>query len=472
MSAQINSLSTEHTRQYSSVNNSTQESTSELSVFTRIDYNLRFTKQAVLISSDNTDTYSQLASQYLSHLSDASITNGGDHINVAYLSASTKLNDLQVRCRLVEQLFVNSLFDPEKSLAVSILQFAKGQSEAISIVIDHAQVLSLQIKYELCQLVNQAKKQHITINVVIFGLVSAAQQVSVNKNLFKNKIAVIDAQTGQIINLNDKRIQPQKLKKSLSTMHQIIIISILFAIAAVSTWIYQSTWLKELNYSKLSKTTTTFVSTNTDSINMTEAGAVLGNSVNNAKEAVISEKIEEASGSEINQILISASVTKKESLVQANTLDILSALTATVESNSNDELATSRQNQEKITAGVTKDLQESSTDSKSIVSPAKVNTHYFENQVVVHEQGYVIQIAVFSNKELWQGFLNKSTTVEMFSYQREQNGTPYYVVTSEVFSTKLEAKNALIALPKYITDRKPWLKDISSVMTEINTFKH
>ena len=160
---------------------------SGISVTTRIEYNLRFTKQAVLVVSNNTEQYSQLASQYLVSLSNSALESNTNQINVAFVSASAKLNDIQIRCRLVEQLFVNTLFDPEQSLAVSVLKFAKQHGEAITIVVDHAHALSLQIKYELSHLVNQSKKHKLKVNVVIFGLTAAANQLSVNKSLFKNK---------------------------------------------------------------------------------------------------------------------------------------------------------------------------------------------------------------------------------------------------------------------------------------------
>ena len=111
-----------------------------------------------------------------------------------------------MRCRLIEQLFVNTLFDPEQSLAVSVLRFAKQQGESISIVIDHAHALSLQVKYELCQLVTLAKKNKLTINVVLFGLMEAGQQLAINKSLFKSKVAIIDAGNGQILSMDDNKM--------------------------------------------------------------------------------------------------------------------------------------------------------------------------------------------------------------------------------------------------------------------------
>eukprot|EP00487_Bulimina_marginata_P005083 TRINITY_DN22483_c0_g1_i1.p1 TRINITY_DN22483_c0_g1~~TRINITY_DN22483_c0_g1_i1.p1 ORF type:complete len:129 (-),score=51.78 TRINITY_DN22483_c0_g1_i1:2-388(-) len=86
-----------------------------ISVIARVDYNLRFTKQAVLVVGDDASEYSQLASQYLSKPLPTHQVNSkanAQHYNVAFVAASSKINDIQMRCRLVEQLFANTLFDP------------------------------------------------------------------------------------------------------------------------------------------------------------------------------------------------------------------------------------------------------------------------------------------------------------------------------------------------------------------------
>jgi DamX protein len=148
----------------STLNKMDANKNTDISVIARINYNLRFTKQAVFVVGQNTLQYSKLASEFLVNLSNntnnvTTHKNSENQPNVAFISASNKLDDIQIRCRLIEQLFVNTLFDPEQSLAVSILNLAEQQKQPISIVIDHAHALSLQLKYELCQLVSMAKKE-------------------------------------------------------------------------------------------------------------------------------------------------------------------------------------------------------------------------------------------------------------------------------------------------------------------------
>jgi len=93
----------------------------DINVTSRIDYSLRFTKQVVLVVGENTEDYSQVARQYLIALS----SQEGLQTNAAFISASSKLNNIQIRCRLIEQLFTNTLFDPEQSLAQSVLRLAQ-----------------------------------------------------------------------------------------------------------------------------------------------------------------------------------------------------------------------------------------------------------------------------------------------------------------------------------------------------------
>ena len=464
MSALINT-SIHQTRQNSSIDeSSTVSDVSDLSVITRIDYNLRFTKQAVLVISEGIEQYSQLASQYLVSLSNTSPVNGSKQANVAYFSSSSKLNDLQIRCRLVEQLFVNSLFDPEQSLAVSVIQFAKQQGDDISIVIEHAHTLSLQIKYELCQLVNQAKKHDITVNVVLFGLIEAAQQLSVNKTLFKNKMALIDAASGQIINLSDTKIQPKRLNTKLSNTKKFSLIVLSLIIGIVCFWAYQ------LISDEIDKNTSLVPQTETLTvlpINSQHISSTAVDDIEKMKTGVSQStplaRIE-ASGQEISAAIL-APINKVTKVIAADSSDIFNALTVLTPINPVAkpvaELATSELGVKKVSdiAAVRK------------ISVEKIDSNYYHNQAVVHEQGYVIQIAGFYDQRLWARFLTANESQSLFSYQRALNEDKFFVVTSQVFATKEQAQQALKLLPKNLMERKPWLKDISSVINEINTLK-
>ncbi|MBU2870618.1 SPOR domain-containing protein [Colwellia sp. E2M01] len=437
---------------------------SDINVITRIDYNLRFAKQAVLVVASETNQYSQIASQYLVSLSS---TANNSQINVAFVSASAKLNDIQIRCRLVEQLFVNTLFDPEQSLAVSVLKFAKQHGEAITIVIEHAHALSLQIKYELCQLVDQAKKHNLSVNVVIFGLTEAAYQVSINKSLFKNKIAVIDAESGQVLSLDDNKIKPQKNKVSLTLLQKSTLAAVMLILLMLLLWGYQ------LIASAIDENNTV----SQPSI-VTVGDTMLGSSDTNNRTMLKKEKITsenntsdveakvQASSSEISLAILAATDATEEEFVQAEAADVINALTSFEHNDVQSEKATKQAFTENTAL-----INKSQPVKKTINKVNRIDSHYYENQVVVHDKGYVIQIAGFADKQLWQRFIKENRVNNLYSYERLLNGKSFIVVTSKVFPNKAEAKEALSLLPKKLNERKPWLKDISAVITEINTFK-
>ena len=172
------------------------KSVTTISANARVDYILRFSKHAVLVVDQDANVYSQVASQFLGSLNT-------DH-NAAFIAISPKLNDIQIRCRIVEQLFSDTLFDPEQSLAVSLINLAKQEKHAIDIVIEHAQFLTVQILHELCQLTDIAKKANYAISVLMLGTLQTGLVLANNKSLFHKKISVLSGETGQLLPLNAK----------------------------------------------------------------------------------------------------------------------------------------------------------------------------------------------------------------------------------------------------------------------------
>ena len=73
-------------------------STTAISVIARIDYIQRFSKQMTVVVDKNAAVYSKVARQYLANISQES---SSQEMNVAFVSASSKINDIQMRCRLI-----------------------------------------------------------------------------------------------------------------------------------------------------------------------------------------------------------------------------------------------------------------------------------------------------------------------------------------------------------------------------------
>ncbi|PKG83149.1 hypothetical protein CXF85_11470 [Colwellia sp. 75C3] len=471
MSAAANTSSAYHTPQGLTESDSTLvDGNIGISVTSRIDYNLRFTQQAVLVVGNNAEQYSQLASQFLVNLSTVKPSAGelahqDNHINVAFVSASSKLNDIQIRCRLIEQLFVNTLFDPEQSLAVSVLRFAKQHGEAISIVIDHAHALSLQVKYELCQLVNLAKKSKLTINVVLFGLTEAAQQLAINKSLFKNKMAIIDAATGQVISLDDNKIMLKKDVSPLSLGQKVSLVSAMLLVAVALFWIYLLI-AEDVNQQTFSSTDQTVLEKHseqtllptklTDSSGNKPARQMQKKHKTEVMESSLaltaSEVINLATSEEINQALMANILVAPIEILPAEAGDVLQALViADNKSDANVARATTK---------------EAANQTQTV----EITNSYYQTKAEEYENGYVVQIAGFSDENLLKRFLALYPEKNFHSYQRQLNGKSFTVITSKVFKNKTEAKATIQSLPIQLIERKPWVKSISSVINEINTF--
>ena len=430
----------------------------DISVTARIDYNLRFTKQAVLVVGDNSSQYSQLASQYLVNLSTPTSNNAKQQFNVAFVAASSKINDIQMRCRLVEQLFSNTLFDPEQSLAVSVLNFAKQQGEAISIVIDHAHALSLQVKYELCQLVSQAKKSKLTINVVLFGLSESVQQLSANRSLFKNKIAIIQADNGQVLSMDDKKFTQHNTISTFSLGHKIAFaVSILLILVACS-------WLYVLITNDVSQ-----FSNKVPHQMVLDDNANPGELFKDSNTQLLSgdptsRKLQKKEKQTLQPLVNNASTVAPTK--QATSEEITSALFNTpTESNLPAEKAKASDILQALNG-----ISAASIKAAKPESLANLNSNYYLDNVADYKQGYVVQIAGFSDDILLKKFLAQHSRQNLHSYKRLLDGKSFSVVTSQIYPTKNEAKAAMAVLPLELLDRKPWLKAISSVTDEINTF--
>ncbi|HBY86153.1 MAG TPA: hypothetical protein DEO86_09780 [Colwellia sp.] len=472
MSAPANSRSTYQSTQRLTESESTSADGSiAISVTARIDYNLRFAKQAVLVVGDNTEQYSHLASQFL-----VSLSNGkpsaiqhdaqNNHINVAFVAACSKLNDIQMRCRLIEQLFVNTLFDPEQSLAVSVLRFAKQHGEAISIVIDHAHALSLQVKYELSQLVHLAKKSKLAINVVLFGLTEAAQQLATNKSLFKNKMVVIDAESGQVVSLEDKKMTLAKNASPLALWQKISLASAIVIIGAALIWVY-SIIAEDVNKQTFStKEQTVLEGQTSQELLLPISNDNLGNEktriMQKKQKAILVEQSTHASKSsdtvqatseEINHALMTNQLVSPSKKIPAEAGDVLQALAAA---------------DNKIAAKVVDSL-----DKEVVIQhrTVEISNSYYQTKSEEFGKGYVIQIAGFSDNKLAERFLSLYPEQNLYSYQKQLNGNGFTVITTKAFPNKADAKSIIQSLPMQLIERKPWVKSISSVINEINTFK-
>jgi len=434
-----------------------KSTTTVISVTARIDYIQRFSKQMTVVIDKNTAIYSQLARQYLAHISQES---SKQEINVAFVAASSKLNDIQIRCRLIEQLFANTLFDPEQSLAVSLLRLVKQNNDTITILIEHAQALSLQVKYELCQLVDVAKKTQNNINVVIFGLEQVAQEVAQNKTLFDKKTSIIDASNGQVIALDHARF-----KNKTSIFESGMGLKITFA-TLIALLIVFITWFFLAEYENFSLTNLPVKPPITEVPKIEPQEAPL---------LIVRSKF--ASTADINLALLDQNSNKQLRAV-AERDDILQALVF-VEPTINNINATANIDEPASTSTSVPVLTNINITPK-LVKPNEVKL-YEPNQLPIlpvilseqyylnAEEGYVVQITGFTNLSKLAIFIKKNKSLEYFSYQKNLNSQQFIVLTTKIYNDKAQAIEAMNALPETIKNLGSFLKSVSTIKREINT---
>ena len=451
-----------HQASFSSVQLNSEPAVTSISVSARIEYIQRFSKQAVLVIDDDAAVYSQAASHFLANLSSSiSKEKPQEETNVAFISASAKLNDIQIRCRIIEQLFANTLFDPEKSLGVSIIQLIKKQKESITILVEHAHALSLQLKFELCQLVELANKTHNKINVVLFGQEQAAQEVSANKNIFNNKLAIIDAQSGQLFALDHAKFRNENTTFINKFWKKLILATVVIITIIAFSWLllieHDTFTLAKLPFKPSVVVEKPVIKSNTSSeaLLVTEKVSISANA-NDINGALL--------GNTILAVKTEDKPAQAQDILQALALDEAETKLALIPKEVKPIIA----NKESIKTESSKSLVSKKVptlESKKLL--VDLTTNYYLNQ----SSGYVIQFAAFKALDVLPRFVKDYPKIEYYSYQRNLNAQPFIVLTSVVFSDKVQAMQMMKSLPKAILKRGPWLKPISEIKHEINTFK-
>lgn len=423
-------------------------STSAVSVIARIDYIQRFSKQMTVVVDSDPAVYSKVARQYLANVSQDS---SKQEINVAFVAASNKINDIQMRCRLIEQLFANTLFDPEQSLAVSVLRLAEQNNGMITVIVEHAHALSLQIKYELCQLVDTAKKTQNNINVVIFGLEQTATEIAQNKSIFDKKTSVVDASSGQVFALEHAKfkVKPAELKKDVWL--KVSLISLSSVLIVILAWFLLSEH-QSFNFA-----------------NIPAKPPVIEQPKVVLKEVEITTlQAPLASVSDVHLALLGQDV--KQQTVTAESDDILQALMiAETAIGDNHTIVTPDEELAPISKAIQTTLEPVNTNdvkkAKLTDVPVVLNEQYYLNA----EKGYVVQIKGFSDLSALQTFVEQNNGQEYFSYQKSLNTQKFFALTTKIFSDKAQAKEAMSKLPQNIIELGAFLKSVSTIKREINT---
>jgi len=455
------------------------QSVTTISANARVDYILRFSKHAVLVVDQDANVYSQVASQFLGSLAT-------DH-NAAFIAISPKLNDIQIRCRIVEQLFADTLFDPEQSLAVSLINLAKQEKQAIDIVIEHAQFLSVQILHELCQLTDIAKKANYAISVLMLGTLQTGLVLVNNKSLFHKKISVLSGETGQLLPLNAKVFKISKPFFEFTRFNKwmLAFISFVICLGLTGYWLFQQdvfsvktkmnlqavtanstnivSAYREKKVSPSANTEDIFLSLTTPKQQKTEIKIVAAQPIDIVQAIVGIEQgfVELTEPKVINKTNRFVSFLDKEPVIKddiaatfkskSTQLDALQVITP--ESNTTRPL-------------VKPEVIKSKSITNSIESVGDEASYYISAQA-----GFVIQISGFTRLPAYQKFLPDFESMNIKSYYRLLNQQTMLMITSEAFQTRLAAEQALSLLPSAIQTYQPWIKSVEAINNEINAYQ-
>lgn len=462
---------------------SANDSITSISTNARIDYILRFSKQAILVVDENADIYTQIAGQYVGNLS--------DKYNTSLLTISSRHNDIQIRCRIIEQLFGSVLFDPEQPLSVSILNFAKKSNEAVSIVLEQVQNLSLQLFHELCQLVEMGKKTRIEINVLMVGNLNAGTIVSQNKTLFKNKLSILSAQSGQLISINHPMFKKQgwinyaKVGYALLALSFSALLTVLGALALDKYEIINlekilSSLSEEGEIKKINADTvdTQFVLPAKTKINgkINLEGADTSNlalkqtlsplttattqDIVNALNVipVVSDKLEKAEVKAEMQSSNDSNVLEVKKVAQPEVVQVFSVPVEEKIQAKNVDLSVVNPNVKALEEGV---------DNKATKpSIFNVQASYYQNI----KSGFVIQISGFTTLKAYQEYVLDYPTIKYFTYLKNVNNREMMIMTTPVYSSRINAEKALKDLPSDIQNSGVWIKSVAAIHNEINSF--
>ena len=396
-----------------------------VNVNTRIVQMLAYSKQAVLVVDKSKKNYSQVGSNFLAALADN---------NAAFLALSDKLDDIQIRCRLIDQLFPDTLFDPEESLAITLLKLAADNSEVISIVVENVQLLSLQLMHEFCQLASLAVKSDRTINVLLVGEEDTGKLIAKNKTEFDNKILILSAQSGQLLKFNSPLFNEPY---SIFSVTRWKVYSIIFAVITLVTITLLLTLYQEdsFTFSGLSKVST---------------------EKNTNKDKVVTE-----------EIFAEKTAEEKEHTL-AEPVDILLAI--------NEPLAHQALAEQPIPAPSVVEQSDVVKVTPLLANQADNDNLYTSYQPVddyylMLDEGYVIQIRGFFDIERYDEFHKKYAELNLPSFHRIYNKKVYIFVTTPVYDTHKSASSALADLAQEFKDSGAWVKSVTAIKNEIKLYQ-
>jgi len=434
-----------------------RESVMSINANARIDYVLRFSQHAVLVIDDDTDLCTQIGNQFLGSLT-------REH-NAAYVSLSSKLNDIQIRCRIIEQLFGNTLFDPEQVLSVNIIKLSENNDEVITVVIGNSEHMSLQLFHELCQLSEISKKLKKTINVVFLGSIDAGKMIADNSTLFDKKLSIIQGSTGQLLGVNSA-VFKNKSVISIKNILKGCAVLVIFITIGVLMFVSDLWGNKEPLYNETdTDTNESYLVEQFVHVDSTVPEKKVLSSIKNLSPHVI------ATSEEVFHFLTENSPDNK---INRETADIkVLELEADPELIDKEVVVEPVIESEKLKKSIYDINKSSDTNVLEVTYEKSTSKLYNFDELYFQSlsKGVVIQFASFGKIDGYRTFIASYPNVEFKGYLRSLNGVESHIVTSKVFNTNTEAKVDISNLPLELKARGPWIKSITAINNEIQLYQ-
>jgi len=436
-------------------------SVTNISATARIDYIQRFSKQAVLVVHEDYQVSADIGHQYIAQLPPQS--------NTAFVSVSSKHNDIQIRCRIVEQLFTQQAFDPEVSLAVSLINQLKAEPQKLTIVIANAHHLSLQLLHELTQLCEVAKKSDCLISVLMLSNIEAGKTVALHKDLFAKKLSILAADSGQLVSINDASLKAgrnQFLSKTLTRW--LLIFSTLFAIGAAIIFALTQIEVNNSVAESVDKQNT-FIELKTSD------EAVESNATADTVELASTQDILAALSGEAYQP--ETVKNKAETVNPASTHDILNAVLTNEESTQEAvNESTDEAKIESTTGNITQ--RETELALAAALDPIQMDLPIASNQQQeTHSyyqgfaEGFVIQVGNFSQLTAVESMKESLSNSDFYYYVRKRGGQDNWVLTSQVFGSREEADQAKNEYMTLYPNGSFWTRSLASIHADIDNYQ-
>lgn len=440
-------------------NPNTAKNTSEvtaISAVARVDYILRFSKHAVIVIDEQQSDYSSIGSQFLANLSESR--------NAAYLTMSSKLDDVQIRCRLIEQLFGQVLFDPEQSIAVSVVNLVKKQQQPLTIVVEHGHLLSFQLMHELCQLAEIAKKADLDVQVVLLAMPEIGIKMNEHPSLFHKKVSIVSASSGQLVSLSSKLLNATSSFKRYAPMLKWLSLFVLLSVVA-SVVVYSLYQRESFKFSKLPEQ-------NLQVAHADDAGAeaFVELDIVPGDEALEATQTEASlSNTPIN--IVAASATEIANVLSVNPDEVIAN---EAEHNSEEVSQIKPASPSEIQSLLT--LQE--TEDTGTIDVTPVNETVEKNDALETPrqtsafntgQGVVWQLAVIGQQDVANAFAQRYEPFVM-QYQKRVNNKIVYVFTSKIAVDREQATSMFNEFPESLKAQGAFIKAVSVIKQEISVF--